>query len=408
MHDGRWLEIGNNVLMQYEKTAEGAFKPLARKNIDTGLGFERIVGVVQGTQSVYETDLFLPVIKKIRELAAQADERAERIVADHLKAATFMIADGVRPSNTERGYILRRLIRRAIRQAKHLKIESPFTAAIADVVAKQFNIAYPEVDREISFISSVLNEEEKKFVKSLDRGLKEFDKFYNDYQSRLTATTYPGPFVDGKVLFDLFQTYGFPVELSIEELRSRNINFHRQKILSTWNTSFKEHQATSRAGAEQKFAGGLADDSEQTVKLHTATHLLNAALRDVLGDHVKQRGSNITAERLRFDFSHPQKLAEEETNQVEALVNQWIKEDLPVTRREMPLAEAERIGAQMEFGHKYPDVVSVYFVGNPESAHSKEFCGGPHVERTGVIGEFKLGKQESVGAGVRQVKATVS
>ncbi len=387
--DERWLEIGNNVLMQYEKTAEGEFKPLARKNIDTGLGFERIVGAVQGKQSVYETDLMQPLLEKVRELASHEEQRAERIVVDHLKAATFMIADGVRPSNTDRGYILRRLIRRAIRQAMHLGLGSPFTAKVAEAVMAEFGQAYPELKREAALVVEVLTEEETRFSKTLSRGLKELQNLKE---------------VSGQSLFFVFETYGLPFELSTEELNVSD----PAKLKQEFDQAFAAHQATSRAGAEQKFAGGLADDSEATVKLHTATHLLNAALRDVLGEHVKQRGSNITAERLRFDFSHPQKLTDEEINQVEALVNQWIKEDLPVTRREMPLADAERIGAQMEFGHKYPDVVSVYFVGEPESAHSKEFCGGPHVERTGVIGEFKLGKQESVGAGVRRVKATVS
>lgn len=412
--DERWLEIGNNVLMQYERGTNGKVKPIAQKNIDTGLGFERIVGVVQGKRSVYETDLFVPVIKKIRKLATQADERAERIVADHLKAVTFMIADGVRPSNTERGYILRRLVRRAIRQAKHLGIESPFTAAIAEVVVGEFSGAYPELKREQKVILEELLKEENKFAQTINQGLKELKKFIDGRTpQRWTTRRFSETSVSsrgaltGEEAFYLFETYGFPFELTLEVAKENELEVENN-VKDNFQKAQQNHQAKSRAGAEQKFAGGLADDSESTVKLHTATHLLNAALKDVLGEHVKQRGSNITAERLRFDFAHPQKLTDEEANQVEALVNQWIKEDLPVNRREMPLAEAERVGAQMEFGHKYPAVVSVYFVGDPESAYSKEFCGGPHVERTGVIGEFKLGKQESVGAGIRRVKATVS
>lgn len=388
-----WLELGNNVLMQFEKKADGSYVPIQQRNVDTGLGFERIVGVLQGAGSVYETDLYLPLLEKIKSFAQRSDGRAERIIADHLKAATFMIADGVRPSNVDQGYILRRLVRRAIRQGRILGINGTFTALLAKVAVEEYSYAYPELSREVSLITEVLNAEEIKFARTIDRGLREFEK--------ITEPT-------GQKLFWLFETYGFPLELSLEELGQLGTSTDTAALTKEFSEAFQAHQAKSRAGAEQKFAGGLADHSNQTVKLHTATHLLNAALQDVLGDHVKQRGSNITAERLRFDFAHPAKLTEEELNQVEALVNEWIKEDLPVTRREMPLAEAERIGAQMEFGHKYPDIVSVYFVGDPASARSQEFCGGPHVEHTGAIGEFKIQKQESVGAGVRRLKATVS
>lgn len=386
--DERWVELGNNVLMQFEKKADGGYVPIIQRNVDTGLGFERIVAALQGADNVYETDLYLPILEKIRELATSSDIRAERIIADHLKAATFMIADGVRPSNTDQGYILRRLIRRAVRQGKLLGASFPFTEAIAEVVTVDFQDAYPELSREASIIHQVLLEEETKFARTLDRGLKELGKLTDP---------------DGKRLFHVFETYGIPLEVSLEELvMERTPDLEKQ-----YKEAFKEHQAKSRAGSAKKFAGGLADHSDKTLRLHTATHLLNAALQDVLGEHVKQRGSNITPERLRFDFAHPEKLTDEERNQVEALVNEWIKEDLPVTRKQMPLAEAKRIGAQMEFGHKYPDIVSVYFVGDPNSARSKEFCGGPHVERTGIIGTFKIQKQESSGAGVRRIKATV-
>lgn len=410
--DERWLELANNVLMQYEKKADGSYVPIAQHNVDTGLGFERIVGVVQGAGSVYDTDLYQPLLAEIRRLidenAAtgpareserlvsrehQWNQRSRRIIADHLKAAAFMIADGVRPSNVDQGYVLRRLVRRAIRHGKRIRLASPFTAKIADVVIREFKSAYPELERKAPSIRETLQAEEGKFAKTIDRGIREFEKL-----DRL----------DGRQLFFLFETYGFPLELSLEELRQRSVKLDANKLTKEYQSAFQAHQATSRAGAEQKFAGGLADDSAETVKLHTATHLLNAALQDVLGEHVKQRGSNITAERLRFDFSHPEKLTEEQLNQVEGLVNEWIKEDLPVIRREMPRSEAERIGAQMEFGHKYPDIVSVYFVGDPASARSKEFCGGPHVGRTGVTGEFKIKKQESVGAGVRRIKAIVA
>lgn len=404
--DDRWLELGNNVLMSYEKTAEGAFLPLKQQNVDTGLGFERIVGALQGAANVYETDLFQPILATLTKLAGnrltrglESDEtlrRAHRIIADHLKAATFMIADGVRPSNVEQGYVLRRLIRRAIRQARHLEIEYPFTKTVAETVIENFREAYPELDREGTVIREELLKEEEKFHRLLTRGLREVESLIEKNET-----------IDGAKAFYFFETHGFPVELTLEELKNHHRHVDEAVFLKDFQTAQQAHQDKSRAGAEQKFAGGLADTAEQTIKLHTATHLLNAALKDVLGDHVKQRGSNITAERLRFDFSHSEKLTDEEVNQVEALVNEWIKEDLPVIRKEMPKEEAERIGAQMEFGHKYPDIVSVYFVGEPASARSIEFCGGPHVGQTGEIGAFKIQKQESVGAGLRRIKAVV-
>ncbi|MDP4000191.1 MAG: alanine--tRNA ligase [bacterium] len=406
--DQRWVEVWNNVFMQYEKTADGKYEPLAQKNVDTGLGLERLAVILQGKRNVYETDLFAPILDRIRKLSnvdAKVDnpelQRAEQIIADHLKAATFMIADGVRPSNTDQGYILRRLIRRAIRQAKHLKIEYPFSESVAETVVSEFKDSYPELEREAGTIREELLDEEKKFVKTLDRGLKELGQLSQAEK------------ITGRELFYYFETYGLPLEVSLEELAAKSTteSIYKQlapgRLREEFDAAQKAHQEKSRAGSKQKFAGGLADHSEKVVRQHTATHLLLAALRDVLGEHVKQRGSNITAERLRFDFSHPEKLTDEQRNQVEALVNEWIREDLPVTRREMPLKEAERIGAQMEFGHKYPDTVSVYFVGDPAEARSIEFCGGPHVERTGQIGKFTIKKQESVGAGVRRLKAVV-
>ncbi len=386
-HDG-WLELWNNVFMQYEKSADGSFAPLSQQNVDTGMGLERLAVILQGKHHVYETDLFAPILKAIRAIASQRDERAERIVADHLRTATVIAADGVQPANTERGYILRRLIRRAIRQARKLGITDAFTARVADVVITEFSGAYPELQRNHVLVREALQQEEAKFARTLDRGLKELSKLRQP---------------DGQALFRLFETYGIPLEVSLEELGLRDT----KQLEAAFAAAQKAHQEQSRAGAEHKFAGGLADHSEQTVRLHTATHLLNAALRDVLGTHVKQRGSNITAERLRFDFSHPEKLTDQQLTQITALVNEWIREDLPVERREMPRTEAERIGAEMEFGHKYPEVVSVYFVGAPEAARSIEFCGGPHVARTGELGEFAITKQESVGAGVRRLKAVL-
>ena len=408
--DQRWVEVWNNVFMQYEKTADGKFEPLDQRNVDTGLGLERLAVILQGKRNVYETDLFEPILATVRELAnvkkgtdpeGQSLKHAERIIADHLKAATFMIADGVKPSNVERGYILRRLVRRAIRQGKHFEIESPFTEVVADIVIEQFGKQYPELAQEAKTIREELLKEEEKFAKTLDRGLKELGQ-----ESQPEKIT-------GQRLFYYFETYGLPLEVSLEELAAKSTteSIYKELAPTRLKEEFAEaqqaHRKQSQAGAEQKFAGGLADHSEQVVRQHTATHLLLAALRDVLGDEVKQRGSNITAERLRFDFSYDAKLTDEQRNQVEALVNEWIKEDLPVTRKEMPKSEAEQLGAQAEFGHKYPDVVSVYLIGDPEQEVSIEFCGGPHVERTGEIGKFTLKKQESVGAGVRRIKAVI-
>lgn len=404
-NDG-WLELGNNVLMHYEKTTDGKFESIAQRNVDTGLGFERIVGVMQGASNVYETDLFGPLVDEIKRLAnrklketidSDADQaRAVRIIADHLKAATFMIADGVRPSNVERGYILRRLVRRAIRQGRLLEIEFPFTEDIAAVVITNFRDAYPELERGASVIRDELLKEETKFHKSLTKGLREVESLIA--QNEL---------LDGTKAFYFFETYGFPIELTIEELEKHGQSVDLDSFTADFESAQRAHQEKSRAGGEKKFAGGLADHSEKVVRQHTATHLLLAALRDVLGDDVKQRGSNITAERLRFDFSYGEKLTDEQRTQVEALVNEWIKEDLLVTRKEMPKADAERIGAQAEFGHKYPDTVSIYLIGTEGKEVSIEFCGGPHVERTGQIGQFAIKKQESSGAGVRRIKAVV-
>lgn len=407
-----WLELGNNVLMHYEKTAGGTFEPIAQQNVDTGLGFERIVGVMQGASNVYETDLFQPLMGVVQQLAnkrfkdsieSDPDQvRAVRIISDHLKAATFMIADGVRPANTDRGYILRRLIRRAVRQARLLEIQYPFTETVAEKVVELFQEAYPELERESGMIREELLKEEEKFHKTLNRGLKEMRDLPDIEKIR------------GDELFRLFETFGLPFELSVEEFErhksewNTDRNTYVTKLKTEFDAAQKQHQEKSRAGGGQKFAGGLADHSEKVVRQHTATHLLLAALRDVLGEDVKQRGSNITAERLRFDFTAAEKLTDEQRNQVEALVNQWVKEDLPVTRREMPKDEAERIGAQAEFGHKYPDIVSVYSIGEPGKEVSIEFCGGPHVEHTAEVGQFTLKKQESVGAGVRRIKAIVA
>jgi len=372
--------------MQYEKTAEGKFVPLKQQNVDTGMGLERISIALQGKDNVYDTDIFEKILAKVKSLAAKSDVKAERIIADHLRAATFMVADGVAPSNKDRGYILRRLIRRAVTYAKKLGIENDFVAEIAAVVIHQWGEYYPELTSQQEKIVDELNREEAKFRKTLQAGLKILE-------SREQVT--------GKEAFDLFQTYGFPFELTRE----------LGKISDTaeFEEEFRKHQELSRTASAGQFKGGLASHSDKIIRLHTTTHLMNAALRKVLGENVWQKGSNITEERTRFDFSFDRKMTDEEKAQVEKLVNEWIKKDLSVKRETMPLDEAKKLNAIGVFGEKYPDMVSVYTVFDPKTNEvvSREFCGGPHVEHTGVIGNFKIQKEEAVSAGVRRIKAVI-
>ena len=392
--DPRWVEIWNDVFMQYDKQIDGAFKPLKQRNVDTGMGLERIVTILQGKESVYETELFLPILEKIRELAKKQDIKAERIVADHIRAATFIIADGVVPSNKDRGYILRRLIRRAVRYGQVLGIEQEFCTEVAAVVIHEFGDAYHLRHQEEKIIDE-LAREDMKFRKTLSKGLKYFEKLSS---------------VDGRSAFDLFQTYGFPLELTEELTESRGQKINREQFAE----EFRKHQELSRTSSAGRFKGGLADASEQTTRLHTAHHLLLKALQIVLGAGVKQRGSHITKDRLRIDFSCDQKMTDEQKKEVERIVNEKIAEDLPVIRREMARDEAERLHAEHEFGQKYPDQVSVYSIGPKgasvhepefEKAFSLEFCGGPHVEHTGQIGKLKIVKEESVASGIRRIKA---
>lgn len=382
------LEVWNIVFNQYYQEKDRTLRPLEIQGIDTGMGLERLALVSQfpkqiGEKSIFDTDLFVPILAVI----PKGDMRIRRIVADHIRTAVFMIADGVTPSNTERGYVLRRIIRRAVRHANTLGLH---VAQLAEIVSDTYKDMYPEVG-EAEHIVSVLTNEEEKFRKTLSRGLKEFEKMSQDR-------------IPGEKAFDLYQTYGFPVEMTEELARERGTTVDREGF----EKELAHHQERSRSGAEQKFKGGLAGHSDVEIHYHTATHLLNAALKHVLGDSVKQKGSNITTERLRFDFSYPEKLTDEQKKQVEVFVNEQITAGLPVIRKEMPKAEAEALGAEMEFGGKYPDIVSVYFIGTPESALSREFCGGPHVENTSVLGHFKIIKEESVAAGVRRIKATLS
>ncbi|HTL39219.1 MAG TPA: alanine--tRNA ligase, partial [Methylomirabilota bacterium] len=377
------VEIWNIVFNEYFKTKEGKYEPLATKGIDTGMGLERLLVQIQKKQNVFETDLLLTVIDKVQTLANTKDIKSERIIADHLKAAVFLIADGVIPSNKDRGYILRRLIRRSVTYGQKLGIEQDFTAQIAEVILQVYSPDYPELT--LNFKGEELKKEELKFRTTLAKGLKILEKKEG---------------ITGAEAFDLFQTYGFPFELTLEFANVQNPD--------EFEAEFKKHQELSRTASAGQFKGGLASHSDKIVRLHTAHHLLLAALQNIVGKEVKQRGSNITEDRLRLDFVCDHKLTDEEKQKVEDWVNEKIKSNLFVVRRELPLAEAMKIGAEMEFGAKYPDVVSIYFIEDKErNVFSKEFCGGPHVTHTGEIGQFKIQKEEAVSAGVRRIKAVV-
>ena len=383
--EANWLEIWNDVFIQYNKDESGAFTPLKQQNVDTGMGLERVAAVLQGVESVYETDAMQPVMQAI----PAGEERHRRIICDHLKAATFIIADGVKPSNVDQGYVLRRLIRRAIRSGKQLGTVGAFVAEIAKTVIDVYASTYPQLKKKEAEIIGALNAEEEQFGKTLQEGLKHFEKIG-------TAT------IDGKTAFHLYDTYGFPLEMTKELAAEQGKSVDE----AGFQKAFEEHQAKSRAGAAQKFAGGLADHSAETTKLHTATHLLNAALRKVLGTHIQQKGSNITAERLRFDFNFTDKMTPEQIKEVEQLVNEQIKADLPVAYHLTTVDGAKKEGAIGVFDDRYGSEVKVYVVG--DGSFSKEICGGPHVARTGMIGSFKIQKEESSSAGVRRIKAVVS
>lgn len=390
-----WVEIWNDVFMQYNKRADGTFEPLAQKNVDTGMGLERTVAVLNGTDA-YQTDSFKKIIGEIEELSGrqygtkESDTRAMRIIADHLRAAVFILGDerGVTPGNSGQGYVLRRLIRRAVRYGKQLEIKEKFAKNVAVKVISLFGAAYPELTKNAEKIKEEIEREEDKFRLALKKGLLEFEKIAH---------------VDGKVAFDLYQSYGFPLELTEELSIEKGFKIDKELFAA----EFKKHQDLSRTASAGQFKGGLADNSESVVKLHTATHLLHQALIDVLGISADQKGSNITAERLRFDFECPRKVTQEELKQIEAIVNQKIQEDLPVHFELLTVEEAKERGAIGIFEDKYAALggkVKVYFVGD----YSKEICGGPHVEHTGQIGTFTIQKEEAVAAGVRRIKATVS
>ena len=389
---GKYLEIWNNVFMQYNKTKEGTFEPLAQKNVDTGMGLERVIGLLEGKKSVYETELFEAILNKINELANNFNDKSARIISDHLRTSIFLIVDGVRPSNVDQGYILRRLLRRVIRHLRKIDLNpNEIETLVETFITEILHEMYPETLANKAIVIEVINEEKDKFIKTLENGEKEFAK--NVQRAKNAGETK----LAGEIVFRLYDTFGFPPEMTAELAAENDLTID----MNEFEELFKKHQELSRAGAEQKFKGGLADHSEKTTAYHTATHLLHKALQIVLGPHATQKGSNLTAERLRFDFANPQKMTPEELKQVEDIVNEQIQRDLVVTCEEMTIEEAKAAGATGLFESKYGDKVKVYTIGD----FSKEICGGPHVERTGNMGHFKIKKEEACSSGVRRIKA---
>ncbi len=392
---GRFLEIGNNVFMQYQKLDKG-FRELSNKNIDFGGGLERLAVAVADNPDIFLGDVFKTLRKKIEKITnkkygnKKEETRAFRVIMDHLRAATFLIADGAIPSNKDQGYFTRRLIRRAVRFAHVLGVDTAFVSEIAKVVIDDYRDDYNDLLIQKNMIIAEMNKEEEKFRKTLKKGEKQIT----------------GQEIDGKIAFDLFQTYGYPQEMTIEIAKERGISLS-DNFINEYKKASQHHQELSRTASAGKFKGGLADSSEETTALHTAAHLFLESLRRVLGEHVSQKGSNITAERLRFDFSHPEKLSNEQKIQIETMVNGIIQKNLPVYFEKMSLEKAREIGATGVFDTKYGDMVKVYFIGKGDDNFSKEICGGPHAERTGKLGKFKIKKEKSSGAGVRRVKAVL-
>ena len=390
-----WVEIWNNVFMQYNHKPDGTFEPLKKKNVDTGMGLERITAVLEGVNDNYESSIWKGTIKKIEEISGKSyygNEKAFRIIADHIKAAVFISSDpaGIKPSNTDQGYILRRLIRRAIRYAKMIDIDinSNWESEIAKNIIDEYKKYYSELSTNENVVMEVLKNEKIKFNRTLEKGLREFEKIVKNLNENE---------INKDLAFKLYDTYGFPIELTLELAKERGLTVDEKGFYE----KFKAHQELSRTASAGKFKGGLAGNSEIETKYHTATHLLNAALKVVINKDVHQKGSNITDERMRFDFSCDHKLTDEEKKAVEDLVNKWIEEGLPVTKKEMSKEEAIKSGAECMFIEKYPDIVTVYSIGDV----SKELCGGPHVNNTSELGHFKIKKEEASSAGVRRIKA---
>ena len=385
---GKYVEIWNNVFMEYFKDKNG-YSKLKQRNVDTGLGLERMAMLLQGKQTPYDTEIFKPIMEKLGELQKVDNIESRRIIAEHLRSSMMIISDGGRPSNIDRGYVLRRLIRRMIRHLNKLQIDLNELSTLIDLNVENLKEMYPELEKNKQLIKEVMLGEKDKFVKTLSHGEKEFQKEIG----KLDKTK----IIPGQVVFRLYDTYGFPPEVTKELAKENGYDIDEKEF----EELFKKHQEKSRLGAEQKFKGGLAEQTEETIKYHTATHLLNAALKQVIGKDAHQRGSNITVDRMRFDFNCDHKLTDEEKKKVEDLVNKWIKEEIPVTKQEMKKEEAIKSGAECMFIEKYPDIVTVYSIGKI----SKELCGGPHVKNTKELGRFKIKKEESSSSGVRRIKA---
>ena len=387
---GKYVEIWNNVFMEFYKDKNG-YRKLEQKNVDTGLGLERMTMLLQGKKTPYEIEIFAPVMKKLEELQKVDSIESRRIITEHLRSSMMIINDGGRPSNVDRGYILRRLLRRMTRHMNKLEIDLNKMPEIIDVSIDSLKELYPELEKNKEIINQVIIAEKDKFTKTLQKGEKEFEKVSTRVKENGQKV------IDAQTVFNLYETYGFPPEMTEELAKEEGLEVD----MKNYQKLFEEHQAKSRMGSEAKFKGGLASTGEMEVKYHTATHLLNAALKKVLGDHVHQKGSNITAERLRFDFSHGAKMTDEEKKKVEDLVNEYIKQDIKVERLEMKKDEAIALGAEAMFLEKYGDEVTVYKIGDV----SLELCGGPHVSRTGELGTFKIKKEEASSSGVRRIKA---
>ena len=415
---GKYIEIWNNVFMEYNKTKDGKYEPLEQKNVDTGMGFERIAMVLQKKETVFETDLLFPIIKeteKQSQIPYDHQKHSYRIIADHIRASAFLIADGVLPSNVDQGYILRRLIRRAIRHAKMLNLKSDFYVLLVNKISEIYKESYPEIKKAKNQILTGIEQESEKFEAALEKGLRHLQNWGKKQGAGTTEAKDLTNQELGELAFYMYESYGFPIDDTVEEIHNMGWQFDKKAVREISNEKFKKHQEISRSGSEKKFGGhGLllqtgelkaADEEElaKVTKLHTATHLLHEALRRVLGDHVQQKGSDITSDRLRFDFSHPEKMTDEQKQKVEDIVNEQIEKGIEVKMEEMDLKDAEKSGALGFFKDKYKDTVKVYAVGD----FSKELCGGPHVENTKQIGKFKLLKEQSSSAGIRRIKATI-
>ncbi len=418
-------EVWNNVFMMFNRRVSGELEKLENRAIDTGMGLERIFAVLNGEDDIYRAELFLPIIKKIEEISGKKYEdnkREFRIIADHIKASVFILSEKIEPSNTERGYVLRRLIRRAIRYGNLLGIRDEFLKKIPDPIFDIYSEIYPELEKNKEFIFEQLEAEEKKFGRTLERGLKLIhqDLFVRDLKKYPEPPVIPEIYpsigflpivITGDYVFNFYQTYGFPIEMFLEELKSKKLGFpfDKEKIKKEFDEAMKKHQEKSRTTIKGKFKGGLVDNSEQAKKYHTTAHLLLAALKNILGDDVEQRGSNINSERLRFDFSYPQKLTDEQKKEIEDWINDKILRKLEVEKEEMSLEEARNSGAAGIFDEKYGDSVSVYSILEKETgdAFSREICGGPHIENTSELGKFKIIKEESASSGIRRIKAVL-